>query len=296
MCGTGSGNKRVVDLTWTDNSKNETGFTVMRGLSQAGPWTALNPLPPNTTKYTDPVGNTKVTAYFYQVVAENAVGYSGVPGYSTLTVKGSSSTVMAPLAAVTAAPTAPTNLTAVVQGTQIQLNWKDNSNNESGFVLQRGVNGGAFADLTTTAANISTYTDVAVSAGNSYSYRVAAVNGAGTSAFATTAAPAAIGATPAAPTGVTATAVATNKKSAQVTLTWTDAANNETGYDVQLATDAGFNNNLVTFKVAANAITYTTGNVASSTPFYFRVRAVNGSGPSVWTNATPFPIVTPAQP
>jgi titin len=76
-----------------------------------------------------------------------------------------------------------------------------------------------------------------------------------------------------------------------VTLVWTDVAN-ETGYTVQYAADAAFTNSVVTVSVGANVTTYTSGKLARSTPYYFRVLAYNNSGPSAWRNATPSPIVT----
>ena len=65
----------------------------------------------NITTYTDVITDTIEAQYFYQVIAVNKVGYSGVPGYSTLTVTSTSG-----LAQVSVpAPAAPTDLTAVLR-------------------------------------------------------------------------------------------------------------------------------------------------------------------------------------
>ena len=51
-------------------------------------------------------------------------------------------------------------------------------------MVQRKVGAGAFAPYTTLAANVTTFTDAAVSVGNTYQYQVAAVNGTTQSAYA----------------------------------------------------------------------------------------------------------------
>ncbi len=73
------------------------------------------------------------------------------------------------------------------------LNWVDNSSNESGFKVQRQLNGSAFADVVTlaTAANVVTVTDTTLTAStlvdNVYCYKIYAFNSAGNSAFTNTA-------------------------------------------------------------------------------------------------------------
>jgi predicted phage tail protein len=96
---------------------------------------------------------------------------------------------------------------------------------------------------------------------------------------------------PAAPSNVQVTAVASGNN-ATVTLTWTDNANNESGFTVQRASDAAFTQGLNTNNVAANStIRIETRN--RNRAIYYRIRAVNVLGDSGWVNATPFPIVTP---
>jgi FtsP/CotA-like multicopper oxidase with cupredoxin domain len=291
---TGNGNNRRVILTWIDNSANETSFIIRRASTSTGPWTVLANMPANVVTYTDPIGNTN-QAYFYQVIAANSVGYAGVPGYSTLTVTEASN--IAQVGQVQAQPpAAPTNLTAVVQaGPQVLLTWTDNANNETSFVIERAIGAGAFSTLITVGPRTGTgsvsYTDTTVLAGNTYAYRVAAVNSAGLSAYSNTAS-VSLAFPPAAPSPVTATAALQGQKNARVTLAWTNVAN-ETGYTIQYATDAAFTANLVTTSVGADVTTFTSGNLSRNTPYYFRVLAFNGAGVSAWVNATPFPITTP---
>lgn len=76
----------------------------------------------------------------------------------------------------------PSNLAVTsVTASQVQLQWSDNSANETGFKLQRATGTGAFSTLVTLPANATSHTDSSVKAGTSYRYRVAALqNGAET--------------------------------------------------------------------------------------------------------------------
>lgn len=293
----GSGNNKTVVLTWVDNSSNETGFTVQRALSAAGPWTTLATVPANTLTYSNRIGNTN-TAYFYKVTAVNTVGDTQTPGFPTVTTKSADSEIVTTGTAQAGVPGSPTNLTATVQiGPQVLLNWTDNANNESGFIIERAVNGGAYSILTTAAPKSNTgavsYTDMDVLPGSQYDYRVAAINATGQSAYSNIAT-VTIDAPPAAPSLVNATAFIASKRNAKVTLTWTDNAVNETGFTIERCTNATFTGpNLITVNVAANLTTYTTGNVERNTPYYFRIRANNSVGSSVWVNANPLPVTTP---
>lgn len=292
----GNGNNKRNNLTWLDKSISETGYTVQRSATATGPWTTLMVLPANTTTYSDLIRNTN-TAYHYRVFASNTVGDTETPGFPTVTRDSGFSNTISIGAVQIQLPAAPANLAAAVQqGPQVLLTWRDNASNESGFVIERSVNDGTFAALITVGARTGTgnvsYTDTTVAAGNNYSYRVAAVNAGGLSAYTNTAS-VTLPAPPSAPSNVAATAALSGNRNARVTLRWTDNANNETGFVIERSTNATFTANLVTVNVTANTTTYQTGNLARNTQFYFRVRAINGAGPSAWVNAAPFPILTP---
>ncbi|MFT3846783.1 MAG: fibronectin type III domain-containing protein [Lacibacter sp.] len=73
-------------------------------------------------------------------------------------------------------PLAPANLGAAGNNTSIGLNWSDRSNNETGFEVYRSSSlNGTYSLLTTTAANVTSYTDATVAAGTLYYYKVRAV-------------------------------------------------------------------------------------------------------------------------
>lgn len=74
-------------------------------------------------------------------------------------------------------------ITASLYGGQLRLSWTDNSDNETGFGIERSVDGGAtFVKIGEVAANITTFDDPNLNP-NSYCYRVYAFNTYGNSAF-----------------------------------------------------------------------------------------------------------------
>jgi gliding motility-associated-like protein len=67
-----------------------------------------------------------------------------------------------------------------------------------------------------------------------------------------------------------------------LTLNWADHSDNETGFEVERSTDGTTFTSLAT--VSANIKTYTVTGVSQSQTTYYRVRALNPSGNSVYTN------------
>jgi len=75
-------------------------------------------------------------------------------------------------------PAEPTNLNANSSILQSQpvLYWKDNSFNETGFVIERKIKDGSYEILKTLSANLTKYVDSTAKADTTYYYRVKAVN------------------------------------------------------------------------------------------------------------------------
>jgi hypothetical protein len=227
-------------------------------------------------------------AYTYRVAAANVAGLSA---YAT----------SLPVAvAVVVPPAGPANLVATLQtGPKIALTWTDNANNETGFMIQRSVNGGAYTQIATAPAFSGTGTPPAfidtvqaLTSNTTYSYKVAATNAGGTSAFSNTAS-ATVPALPLAPSNLTAVNGANKNRARSVVLVWNDNASNETGFTIQRATNALFTQGLTTVTVGANVTTLTQTSLTANTQYWFRIRSNNGTIVfSNWVNATPFPITT----
>ena len=83
------------------------------------------------------------------------------------------------------APNSPTGLQATpVSPTQINLDWVDNSINESGFQIERSPNGStAWSTIASVGSNVTTYSNTGLSQATTYYYRVYAKNVGGDSAF-----------------------------------------------------------------------------------------------------------------
>jgi PKD repeat protein len=85
-----------------------------------------------------------------------------------------------------ATPNAPSGLTATAVSTsQINLNWTDNSGNETGFKVERCTGSGctSFAQIAAVGVNVRSYNNTGLSKSTTYTYRVRAYNAAGNSAY-----------------------------------------------------------------------------------------------------------------
>ena len=197
-------------------------------------------------------------------------------------------------------PDKPTGLSATATHDQVTLTWDDPQDESiTGYVVLRRVRendtGGDFSVLVADTGSASaTYTDDTVVAETTYTYRIKAINGAGTSERSRwvhidiPAAP-----VPDKPTGLSATATHDS-----VTLTWNDPGDDSiTGY-VVLRRIPGVDPEGQFSELVSNTgtaeLTYTDASVAAETRYTYRIKAINGAGPgerSRWHH-----IDTPAAP
>jgi hypothetical protein len=167
-----------INLTWTDHSNNETGFKIERCTGQGcNTFEQIATVGYNVTSYS----NTNLlasTTYKYRVRAYNSSGDSDPSN------EASAATPAAP-----AVPTAPTNLTATaISRSQIDLAWAYNSNNETGFKIERckGSTCTNFKQIATVGASVTDYSNTSLSRNTTYRYRVRAYNAAGNSGYSET--------------------------------------------------------------------------------------------------------------
>src|SRR5262245_25426209 len=82
-------------------------------------------------------------------------------------------------------PAAPSGLVAAAtSASQIQLSWRDNSANETGFIVQRApAAGGPWVQVGTAGANVVSYASTGLTPATTYFYRVCAYNSRGMSSF-----------------------------------------------------------------------------------------------------------------
>jgi fibronectin type 3 domain-containing protein len=88
----------------------------------------------------------------------------------------------------TAPPAAPSNLVAtVISGSQINLSWTDNANNEDGYDIEMSTDGVSFSQVGITSVNATTFAVVGLQPSLHYTFRVRAFNSVGPSAYSNTA-------------------------------------------------------------------------------------------------------------
>lgn len=115
------------------------------------------------------------------------------PGYYMLFIISStgvpSVAAIVQLAPGSSRPATPSNLSAAAaSGSKINLRWTDNSNNESGFSIERSVNTSSnFTQIATVGAGVTNYADSGLTVSTFYYYRVRAFNASGNSAYSNTA-------------------------------------------------------------------------------------------------------------
>ena len=181
-------------------------------------------------------------------------------------------------------PARPRGLSATASHDSVTLTWDDPGDDSiTGYVILRRVRendvGGEFSELVPdTGSAATTYTDDTVVAGTTYTYRIKAINGAGTSERSRwfhidiPAAP-----VPDKPTGLSATA-----SHDAIALTWDDPGDDSiTGYVIlrRLRYDdpSGHFDELVADTGTA-ATTYTDDTVKANTHYTYRIKAINEHG------------------
>ena len=176
-------------------------------------------------------------------------------------------------------PPAPSNLqAATLSSSQLNLTWRDNATNESGFQIERcqGAACTNFSALASIGANVRSYANSGLVADTAYCYRVRATNAAGASAYSNTACRTT---GPRPPTSLTANRILAT----EVNLRWVESVTNETGFRLQRCTGATCSNFAQIALLPANAVGYHDTGLTANTTYRYRVAAVNANGASTYT-------------
>ncbi|HEY3309491.1 MAG TPA: DUF2341 domain-containing protein [Desulfuromonadaceae bacterium] len=154
-----------INLAWTDNTTDETGFKVERCQGTGcSVFTLVADLPANTTTYSDN-GRAPDITYRYRVRAYKGGGCAWETANSNEVE-------------ATASLVAPSALTAATTfSTQVDLAWTDNTITETAFKIERCLTAlCTYAPLATLGANVTSFSDASVCSGTGYTYRLNAVN------------------------------------------------------------------------------------------------------------------------
>ena len=266
-----------IALGWSDNSGDETAF-IIEAKSNGGSYAELGAVPADTTSFTA-TGLAPETSYTFRVKASSGGSDSAYsPELSVSTPS------LSP-------PADPTGLSAAADSpTSVTLNWTDNSDDESGFVVEAD-DGSGFSELINLNPNVTAFQATGLAPDTAYTFRVAAFNAGGSSAYSNTA-----GATtssldaPAAPSGLAASVLSAT----QVELSWTDNSDNEDTFILERKSGGG------SYAVVASLDPDTTSIILSDlsvgTAYDFRLLARNAGGDSGYSNEASATTPTPDLP
>ena len=240
----------------------------------SGSWTG--PQSVSGTSATIP-GLTESTSYQVQVLARNA------EGDSPWSPSGSGQT------GALGAPDVPTSLSATRGNQQVMLSWVQPSGGAevTGYEYEQDVSGRWISTGTTD----TTTTVTGLTNGQSYTFRVRAVNSAGASAASAASASVTPATVPGAPTSLGVTG-----GDEQVMLSWTAPASNGgdsiTGYEYEQSGSGTW------ISTGGTDTTYTVFSLTNGQPYRFRVRALNsvGSGAESAPSANVTPATEPGAP
>lgn len=298
-------------LSWTDNSRSETAFVIEKSSDGGLSWTVVGgpinrvffdtitgePLTNTTGDVLSQGGLAWVAGDQFRVIAQNVVGDTAdyslpnlneiLPGTFAFPVV-TAETASDPINAVAAPPVplppaAPTGLTATAQpGPQVSLAWVDNAADFDGFVIERSTDGVNFSVLTTLVGPVFAYVDAAVSAGSTYTYRVAAYNAGGSSPYSNTASATIPGPQPPAAPDTLEAVYEGGGASPLIHLQWADNAAGLASFVIERSTDG------VTFSALASVgpgvTAYDDLAVFGGFTYTYRVAAFNANGASGYSN------------
>jgi len=255
-------NDETITLNWKDNSDGESGFEIWRYTYGSGEYTLYAIVDPNVTTYTD-TKVSKEVQYSYKVRAYIA----GEDIYSTYSNIASSGIGLI---------NPPSDLTyTYISKSQVKLMWKDNSDNESGFRIERKIGSeGTWAVLYWASRNSTSYTVSNLKPEEEYYFRVRAysysknADSVSEEILVSTA-------LPEAPSNVVAQSVTAT----QVKITWKDNSDNEKGFRI-LRRPSTSSTYVPVATVSSNTTFYYDNTVLYGKQYYYKVAAYNDTGSS----------------
>jgi fibronectin type 3 domain-containing protein len=247
-----------VNLTWTNNATNQTGFHLDRATDSAFTQNLITEnLAAAPNSFTDTAsGLAPGGTFYYRLRAYNGAGDSGNSNVSSLTI---------PLA-----PPKPTNQQVLsISTTEIDLQWTDNAgHNCDGYHIYRATNGGTLVLIATlpptsrTAPDPYGFNDTTVSPGTNYNYHIVCFNVSGNNDFAGVN----VNSLTNAPTGLTSI-----NGSGVVNLSWT-APTGAASYNVYRG-----GKGTETLLTTVSGTTYSDTAVSNGSLYYYYVTALNGN-------------------
>ncbi len=177
---------------------------------------------------------------------------------------------------------APEDLTQLyVSNNSVELAWKDRSDNETSFEVQRRTSGGEFSGLVTVLENQIQYEDTSLEPSTTYIYRVRARMGGNVSLWSNDAVIESFADTPNSPVNLTVVEQSYNR----VSLRWSDRSAVEDGFRVLRRLDQLGSLWTSVATLDKNVTAYVDRSVSPLSNYAYRVQAFNGSGDSDYSNS-----------
>jgi predicted phage tail protein len=249
-------------LSWSDLSDNEATFEVERRSAGGGIFERIASTIPETTTFVD--ADLEPRGFAYRVRAVNEYGISEY-----------TNEVSAVPAHLPADPTGIAVLRHSVDS--LRILWEDNADNETAYEVERRSESGLFAMVASLPPGTQETIDSGLPQSTMFTYRVRAVNAYGSSAYTLE-----TGDTtphvPATPEGLAAVMISDDS----LQLSWTDRADNETGYQVERRGPGEADFRLIVL-LPPDAEAYLDVGLVRGSTYRYRVRAVGEFADSAYS-------------
>lgn len=268
-----------INLSWVDNSNGEEGFSIERkqGLDD---FKEIAKVSPNTEFYLD-INLKTYTTYYYRVRAFAGSEFSNYSNEAFATTEGMPQSGNESL-------TAPSDLRAiVVSEREVELRWRDNSDNEDGFKLERKALNSEYKEIAELGTDINYYLDKTVTPKMFYYYRVKAYNKSGESAYSNEVlVETKVGETPPEEEKVplAPSDLEGELKGETIYFNWKDNSDNEDGFRLYISINS-IDSYALYAQLPANETAYEDSNLyIPGNTYYFKLTAFNKVGESNPTN------------
>ncbi len=159
-----------IELTWNDNSDNETGFVIQRkegGANSVSPYQTIMTTDSGVTVFRD-MEVPELTEFTYRIYAVSDRTQSGFSNLATV-ISGNFT-----------APEVPVNLSASPFNNRVELKWNANKDKDlAGYVIYEGAGEGTIDSIDVIYGSDSTYNSTGLTNTVQYSYQVSAIDSGG---------------------------------------------------------------------------------------------------------------------
>jgi uncharacterized protein (TIGR02145 family) len=242
----------AAQITWEDNCSFEKGYRIER--ESGSGYELIVQTNENTTTYTDSSLNYD-TNYTYRIAGFTSDNFSEWTTSPNMNVSFQE----------------PSSLIGIpISETQIYLTWTDNSGNEDGFRIERNTSSGN-NQIIEVDANVTEYTDIELTFGQIYEYRIAAFTSTSTSTWASTTTSIDF----VAPSNFSANPISDS----EVQLVWIDNTGFESGFIIERDEGNGF---VQIANLNPDVTDYLDSGLTDGRDYNYRIAAYTSNISSLW--------------